>query len=99
MSTDIGTPFSHFRHLLSRNGKPFDAPDWFIANLPSDMTLDGELWMGRKKFQEAVGIVKSKASNDKWKQMSYVIFDTPSHGKEPVYKILECLSHFSLKKG
>ena len=39
--------------FVSRLGNQFFAPDWFVADLPAD-TLDGELWVGRKKFQRTI---------------------------------------------
>ena len=39
--------------FLSRQGNRYHAPDWFTAGLP-DEPLDGELWLGRKKFQRTV---------------------------------------------
>src|SRR5580704_4856852 len=43
--------------FLSRQGNLFHAPDWFVAGLPNT-PLDGELWLGRKKFQRTVSIVR-----------------------------------------
>jgi DNA ligase-1 len=67
------------KRFLSRQGNVFVAPPWFLDGLP-DFPLDGELWMGRKTFQSAVGIVKSRP--DEWKQLRYVVFDAPAHGGE-----------------
>src|SRR6266700_287617 len=41
------------KQFLSRLGNLFHAPAWFVAGLPHE-PLDGELWLGRKKFQRAV---------------------------------------------
>ena len=43
--------------FLSRQGNPFHSPPWFTAELPN-IPLDGELWLGRKKFQRTVSIVR-----------------------------------------
>src|ERR1700676_2154130 len=43
--------------ILSRQGNLFHAPLWFSAGLPAE-PLDGELWLGRKKFQRTVSIVR-----------------------------------------
>ena len=45
------------RQFLSRQGNLFHAPDWFRTGLP-DVPLNGELWLGRKKFQRTVSIVR-----------------------------------------
>ena len=42
------------RHLVSRQGNIFSAPEWFIAPLPK-IALDGELWIGRGKFDQLSG--------------------------------------------
>ncbi len=62
--------------FISRLGNEYFAPDWFTANLP-DVPLDGELWSGRKKFQQTVGIVRRQDRSDHWKSVSYVVFDAP----------------------
>ncbi len=41
------------KQFWSRLGNRFHAPDWFVKGLP-DVPLDGELWLGRKKFQRTV---------------------------------------------
>jgi DNA ligase 1 len=38
------------KKLWTRSGLPIITPDWFIANFPGDMELDGELFLGRKLF-------------------------------------------------
>src|SRR6516162_3268653 len=64
------------KQFLSRLGNTFLAPDWFTAGLP-DVPLDGELWLGRKKFQRAVSIVRRQDKSDLWKEIRYVVFDAP----------------------
>nr|HEX4316785.1 DNA ligase [Kofleriaceae bacterium] len=65
--------------FVSRLGNPFYAPDWFLAKLPADTPLDGELWAGRKKFQRAVSIARRQDKGDAWRELTYVVFDAPSH--------------------
>ncbi len=64
------------KQFWSRLGNPFHAPDWFSAGLP-DVPLDGELWLGRKKFQRAVSIVRRQDKSEHWKEVRYVVFDAP----------------------
>ena len=64
------------RQLWSRLGNRFHAPDWFVAGLPA-VPLDGELWLGRKKFQRTVGIVRRQDRTDLWQEVRYVVFDAP----------------------
>lgn len=63
--------------FLSRNGNPFMAPEWFTRGLPNT-PLDGELWIGRKLFQRTVSIVRRSDASDLWKDVRYLIFDTPT---------------------
>jgi DNA ligase len=60
--------------LLSRNGKQFHAPDWFLKAMPS-YPIDGELWMGRGKFQETVSIVRQGNGGDAWLPIMFMAFD------------------------
>jgi DNA ligase-1 len=66
--------------LISRLGNAFHAPEWFIAALPKDVPLDGELFTGRKRFQRTVSIVRRQDAGEVWREVSYVVFDAPSHG-------------------
>lgn len=59
--------------LLSRNGKRFNAPASFIAALPAGIALDGELWMGRGKFQATVSAVRGSD----WSGVRFMVFDAP----------------------
>lgn len=43
--------------------------------------MDGELWIGRKKFQRTVSIVRRQDQSDLWKELTYVVFDSPTLGK------------------
>ena len=67
--------------FMSRTGKPYNPPSFFISSLPSDISLDGELWLGRKQFQECVSIARcsDNGKNDmqRWHKMKYMIFDVP----------------------
>ena len=65
--------------LLSRSGKTFCAPGWFINDLPKDIVLDGELWEGRGLFQQTVGKVRTKIDPD-WNGIRYVLFDCIGEG-------------------
>lgn len=64
--------------FTSRLGNSFSAPDWFKEALPKHISLDGELWVGRDKFQKTVSIVKTFDNQNKnWKDLIYYIFDVP----------------------
>lgn len=64
--------------LLTRNGNAISAPQWFIDALPNDITLDGELFIGRGEFQRTVGAVRKKVPVDaEWFDIRYMVFDAP----------------------
>lgn len=59
--------------FLSRNMKLFYAPQWFKDIMP-DVALDGELFVGRKKFDQTVSIVR--AHDDRgWDKVCFRVFD------------------------
>lgn len=65
-------------HLHTRNGNLIHAPAWFIENFPKQ-SLDGELWMGRKRFADVSGAVRQHTPNDTlWRQIHYRIFELPN---------------------
>lgn len=65
------------RELRFRSGRPVNAPAWFIAKLPAE-SLDGELWLGRGKFEALSGIVrKTEPLDDEWREVKYMIFELP----------------------
>ena len=65
------------RKLWSRKGNAIAAPDYFLAELPADIALDGELWMGRGKFEEAISTVLSQTPDERWKHVRFMVFDAP----------------------
>ena len=64
--------------FYSRLGNKFYAPAWFTASLPT-VTLDGELWLARKKFQRTVSIVRRQDASDLWRELRFVVFDAPAY--------------------
>jgi DNA ligase-1 len=63
--------------LWSRTGKVIHAPNWFLDLLPG-FPLDGELWAGRKNWQQLSSIVSQKIPDDRWHMVEYKIYDSPS---------------------
>ena len=61
-------------------------PDWFIKEMPVGIALDGEIWLGRGKFQEIssisnlkIGCKYTKEELDlKWTEVRFMVFDSPS---------------------
>ena len=67
------------QNLLSRSGLIIHAPAFFTNKLP-DTPLDGELWLGRQRFDEMSGLARSKhPGNILWKSVIYKVFDAPSY--------------------
>jgi DNA ligase-1 len=63
--------------LRFRSGRPVPAPTWFIDGLPTQ-ALDGELWLGRDRFDELSAIVrKTEPVDAEWRQIRYMIFELP----------------------
>lgn len=65
------------RQLWTRKGNLIHAPDYFLAELPRGVALDGELWIGHGKFEETASIVRSQTPDDRWKNIRYMVFDAP----------------------
>lgn len=59
--------------LWSRYGHPIRAPEWYTASLPR-VPLDGELYLGRKRFQDLMSITRSHDSPD-WGRVKYNTFE------------------------
>jgi DNA ligase-1 len=65
------------RKLWSRKGNAIQAPDYFLAELPKDIALDGELWIGRGQFEETISTVLSQTPDERWKRVRFMVFDAP----------------------
>ena len=63
--------------LRFRSGRVVSAPAWFNARLPA-VALDGELWLGRGRFDELSGMVRTRAPDDAaWRQLRFMVFELP----------------------
>jgi DNA ligase-1 len=63
--------------LRFRSGRPVAAPAWFVARLPRT-PLDGELWLGRGRFDELSGLVRRGEPDDAaWREVRYMVFELP----------------------
>ncbi len=68
------------QQLRTRGGNSIAAPAWFTAGWPA-IPLDGELWVGRGQFAQAVATVRDQRPNDAaWRAVQYMVFDLPAHG-------------------
>lgn len=65
--------------LWSRAGNSIAAPAYFLAALPKGVKLDGELFLGRGRFQDVMSVCRSGVPNETaWRRVRYVVFDAPS---------------------
>jgi DNA ligase-1 len=65
--------------LWTRGGRRIEAPDWFVAGWPT-VAMDGELWIGRGRFDEISGLVRAGHRDDgAWRQVRFMVFDLPGH--------------------
>ncbi len=64
------------KHLISRSGNIFAAPEFFIKDFPH-FALDGELWSKRGDFANIVSIVNKKKPHKAWRKLTYNIFEVP----------------------
>ncbi|MFV5215728.1 DNA ligase [Azonexus caeni] len=63
--------------LRFRSGNRVNAPAWFTDALPKT-PMDGELWLGRGRFERLSGIVRREQPVDaEWREVRYMIFELP----------------------
>lgn len=63
--------------LRFRSGLPVPAPAWWLARLPAT-PLDGELWLGRGRFEALSGAVRRQQPDDaEWRALRYMVFEQP----------------------
>ncbi len=64
--------------LRFRGGGVVPAPAGFLAGLPAGQPLDGELWLGRGRFDALSAIVRrEQASDADWAAVRYLVFELP----------------------
>lgn len=63
--------------LFFRGGGRIYAPRNFLKQLPPGIALDGELWMGRGRFEEVSGTVRRQTPDDRWEMVKFMVFDAP----------------------
>lgn len=64
--------------LWSRYGNVIHCPPSFVERLPN-LILDGELYIGRGRFQETMSIVKEYIPGPGWVNVKFKVFDVPSY--------------------
>jgi DNA ligase-1 len=62
--------------FISRLGNVYHASNSFLQGMPKNVQLDGELFVGRKKFQETVSTVRKLVPDEaEWRKIEYYVFD------------------------
>lgn len=66
------------QQLLLRSATAIRAPADFTARLPA-RALDGELWLGRGRFDDVSALIRRERSTDDplWRELRYVVFELP----------------------
>lgn len=65
------------QRLWTRSGGAIEAPAWFTAGWPAQ-ALDGELWIGRGRFQDVSDLVRALRPDEAaWRQVRFMAFDLP----------------------
>ena len=67
------------KQFISRGSNVFVAPELFVRDFPG-RPLDGELWMGRGRYEDVVSVVRQQIPHDGWKHIKFMVFDLPAHG-------------------
>ena len=67
--------------LRHRSGRVVPAPAWFTDQLPRGTPLDGELWLGRGRFDALSATVRRQVPVDaEWRAVRYLVFELPAAG-------------------
>ena len=69
--------FWNGQELITRGGMKLTPPKWFIKNYPP-FSIDGELWTKRNDFENISSIVRTQNADDRWKLITYNIFEVPN---------------------
>ena len=70
--------------LWSRSGKVIYAPNDWLDQLPK-CPLDGELFIARGHFQSLRRIIAEHSPSENWKNVKFMVFDSPS---SPVFRAI-----------
>lgn len=66
------------QQLRSRSGHRIALPQALLARLPAGQPLDGELWLGRSRFQPLLSLLQTAdAAAPDWQRLRYMVFDWP----------------------
>lgn len=68
--------FWNGKQLISRQGYPFNPPDYFVQHFPP-FAIDGELFSERGKFEEISSTVRATEPKG-WYKLKLYVFDVPN---------------------
>ena len=60
----------------TRRGNELTPPPSMLALLPRDLRLDGELWLGRGRFEQTWAAVQ-RPQEATWSEVKFMVFDAP----------------------
>ncbi|MBB1440937.1 DNA ligase [Shewanella sp. SG41-4] len=64
-------------NMLTRSGRKVALPSSFTLGFPNT-AIDGELWLGRNRFEDISALVRRKQVPDKeWLEVKFMMFDLP----------------------
>jgi len=64
--------------LWTRRGNRLNAPAQFLDPLPAGVPLDGELWLGRGRFEATAALLRRQAPDaTAWAALRYQLFELP----------------------
>ena len=69
------------RRMFFRSGRVLALPASIRGQLPAE-PLDGELWLGRGRFEQISALLRSErvADADAWRDVQYHVFELPAGG-------------------
>lgn len=85
--------------LRFRGGGVIQAPADWLARLPKGVALDGELWLGRGRFDALSGLVRRREPDAQaWRAVGYHVFELPD-GAGPFSQRAERLAALATQHG
>jgi DNA ligase-1 len=75
--------------LYSRHGKEIACPKWYTQQLPPNITLDGELWMGHGSLELLNAALHLKENSVSWNSIHFMVFDMPSSNEPYEIRVRE----------
>ncbi|MGB0895417.1 MAG: DNA ligase [Parashewanella sp.] len=82
------------KQMWTRAGNKIELPLQFTQNFPMEV-LDGELWIGRGKFEQVSALVRTKDTKYiDWKNVRFMVFDVPEHQGSFVQRYRYALNKF-----